>query len=248
MLFKTITFQGSKCAFCERVYVADRLIWGGSFHHPVNYNTKISDVIFKGKCFCVLIPYQTLYQQKKSSFSEADNTKPYACACLECCLRTVKQWRHLKTISTKWAQPLILFHLVFQSRLYACFPQHIFDVRDASLQVVWFESWGNKCTQDPILWQLWCSPQWSGWAGWGRVPNANWNSISASSASKIPHLSLREAAWKMWDIIFFISFHNPLLQVAFACWNSVWGFMVWGGTTVRNTNLLCFNCENNKYY
>lgn len=95
--------------------------------------------------------------------------------------------------------------------MYACFPQHIFDVRDASLQVVGFESRGNKCTGDPILWQLWCSPQVIrlAWLRW--VPNADWNSISASSVSKIPHLPLREAAWKMWGIFSYITFNTPLL-------------------------------------
>lgn len=54
-------------------------------------------------------------------------------------------------------------------------------------------------------------PKWSGWLGWGWVPNADWNSISASSVSKIPHLPLREAAWKMWGIFSYITFNTPLL-------------------------------------
>lgn len=56
------------CELTECAHVAGLLILGASFSHPVSYNTKISDVNLKGKCFCVLMSYEALYQQQQEMF------------------------------------------------------------------------------------------------------------------------------------------------------------------------------------
>ena len=164
---------------------------------------------------------------------EVGNIKTYTCVCLGCCLRTVKQWRHLKPVNTKWAQPLILFHLVFWN---SCMfspspPTYLIFMKQVCK---WLDSNPKKINTVRMPFCDSCAifPNWSSWVWWGWVPNVNWDSTAATPVSKIPHLSLREAAWQMQDIFSCISFSNPHSQVEVGNRHSVWRVMVWVGTTV----------------